>query len=340
LNHAGASEPLVKFLDSQRMLVNRALEAWLPSANHCPALLAHAIHYAVFPGGKRLRPMLTLLASHACNGTTHDAMPAACAVELVHCYSLVHDDLPAMDDDDLRRGRPTCHKVFGEAVAILTGDALLTLAFGILSQYSRSPELAAACCVELAGAAGASGMVGGQVDDIMATQPTASASAFLAPNDPAISGTAASGTTGQAHDTGKMDPSESRSSKSAVEMLESMHARKTGALLRASVRLGGLAAGAAPEAIGALDRYGERIGLVFQITDDLLDVRGEESVTGKRLGKDASRGKVTFPRLLGLDGSRCKAGALCAEACDALAPLGERAQLLEELARFILERDR
>jgi geranylgeranyl diphosphate synthase type II len=294
---------LVEFLESQRELVHRALDEWLPKQDGCPDILSRAMHYAVFPGGKRLRPMLTLLASHVCGGTTEAALPAACAVELVHCYSLIHDDLPAMDDDDLRRGRPTCHKVFGEAMAILAGDALLTLAFEVLARYSQSPILAATCCQELAMASGASGMVGGQVDDIVASG-----------GNP--------------------------STYSSANMLESIHARKTGALLRACLRLGALTASADSDAIQSLDTYGQRVGLAFQITDDLLDVQGEESVAGKRLGKDNSRGKLTFPRLLGTEQSRQKARTMCSEACAALTPFGRRAELLNELACFILERDR
>jgi geranylgeranyl diphosphate synthase type II len=157
-------------MERLRACVDRALDAWLPAEPDCPRPLAEAMRYAVFPGGKRLRPILVLLASEACGGSDERAMPAACAVELVHCYSLVHDDLPAMDDDDLRRGRPTCHKVFGEALAILAGDALLTLAFQILAQRFRPSELAGEACTVLASAVGAAGMVGGQVEDLVAAQ--------------------------------------------------------------------------------------------------------------------------------------------------------------------------
>jgi geranylgeranyl diphosphate synthase, type II len=304
LNRAVAPTSLLAFLESRVQLVQRALDEYLPATNDCPTRLVEAMRYAVFPGGKRLRPMLTLLASHVCGGAPDAALPAACAVELVHCYSLIHDDLPAMDDDDLRRGRPTCHKLFGEAMAILAGDALLTLAFEVLTRHSKSPELATVCCFELARAAGAAGMVGGQVDDI--------------------------------RETGGENPSPNGS----IEMLESMHARKTGALLRACLRLGALTAGAESKVLQALDVYGQRIGLAFQITDDLLDVQGEESAAGKRVGKDLSRGKLTFPRLLGMEASRQKANAICGEACAAIEPLGQRAELLKQLARFILERDR
>ncbi len=294
---------LAESLDTHRTAVDAALEGWLPHEMDCPESLAAAMRYAVFPGGKRLRPMLVILACESCGGTIQAAMPAACAVELVHCYSLVHDDLPAMDDDDLRRGRPSCHKEFGEALAILAGDAMLTLAFEVLARQARSDQLAAAWCRELAMAAGACGMVGGQVEDIQATE-------------------------------------NGRVTHDPVEHLKSIHARKTGALLRASVRMGGLAADASPAAFQALDVFGQKIGLAFQITDDLLDTCGEEAATGKRVGKDHGRGKLTFPGLIGSDESRRMLKDLCDQACAALAPLGSRAERLKDLALFIVERDR
>jgi geranylgeranyl diphosphate synthase type II len=294
---------LTEYLESRRAAVDAALEACLPAVPEVPELLAAAMYYAVFPGGKRLRPTLVLLAAEAAGGDDSLAMPAACAVELVHCYSLAHDDLPAMDDDDLRRGRPTCHKKFGDAMAILAGDALLTLAFETLSRQDAAPELAAASCRELASAVGARGMVGGQVDDMAASE----------------------GGTGN---------------RLTVEVLKSIHVRKTGALLRACLRLGGLAADASAEAMRALDGYGQKIGLAFQITDDLLDVCGAESATGKRVGKDKGRGKLTFPGVVGVDESRRMACDLFRGACEQLGPLGSRAGRLKELAQFIVERDR
>jgi geranylgeranyl diphosphate synthase type II len=299
LSSGTVSSPLLDRLESLRAAVDAALDRWLPTEADCPAALAAAIRYAVFPAGKRLRPMLVLLGCEACGGRHEAALPAACAVELVHCYSLVHDDLPAMDDDDLRRGRPTCHKQFGEALAILAGDALLTLAFETLARHCETPALVAASVRELAAAAGAAGMVGGQADDI----------ATVIPDD-------------------------------ALGRIQSIHARKTGALLRASVRLGGLAAAAGPDAMAALDGYGRNIGLLFQIADDLLDAHGEESKAGKRVGKDAGRGKLTYPAIVGAEQSWSMAHELCEEACDQLEPLGSRAEPLRELARFILERDR
>jgi geranylgeranyl diphosphate synthase type II len=254
--------------------------------------------------------MLVLMAAEACGGSLSSAMPAACAVEMIHAYSLIHDDLPAMDDDDLRRGRPTCHKVFGEAIAILAGDGLLSLAFQVLAEGVRPPTVAAACCAALAEASGPCQLVGGQADDMAggAAVPAAGAGETPAPQN-------------------------------GRERLESIHARKTGAMIRVSLRLGGMTAGAAAESLAALDEYGRRLGLAFQITDDLLDVRSSEENMGKRVGKDAAKGKLTFPGLLGIDASAARAARLIAEACAALAPLGPPAESLVTLARYVLERD-
>jgi len=259
--------------------------------------LAEAMHYSLLSPGKRLRPLLVLLAARACGGDEQKAMPAACAVEMVHAYSLIHDDLPAMDDDDLRRGRPTCHKVYGEAMAILAGDAILALAFETLTGMNGSPAVVVECCRTLAHAAGCERLVGGQADDMA-----------LGDGD------------------------------SSVERIESIHGRKTGALIGASLRLGGLAADAGAAQLDSLAEYGWRIGLLFQIIDDLLDVRGDAAALGKRVGKDSDRGKLTFPAVLGVDGSMDRAEQLTAEACDALRPLPER-ELLASLARYILERN-
>ena len=250
-----------------------------------------------------------------------DPWPAACAVEMIHAYSLIHDDLPAMDDDDLRRGLPTCHKKFGEALAILAGDALQTTAFQVLAD-GYPPTTAAAACKELARAAGPAGMIGGQVDDM------------------AASGIAASGR----RETAGMSHQPAHAGRSPVESLEHLHARKTGALIRASLRLGALAA-FAPDAAPAdvmerLDGYGRRLGLAFQITDDLLDVEGSADRTGKRVGKDAGRGKLTYPGLLGAEESRRRAERLCREAREQLEPLGPAAAHLLALASYVLERDR
>ncbi|MGO9109703.1 MAG: polyprenyl synthetase family protein [Thermoguttaceae bacterium] len=270
----------------------------------CPDPLREAIRYSLLAPGKRLRPMLALLAAEACGGSLSMAMPAACAVEMIHAYSLIHDDLPAMDDDDLRRGRPTCHKVFGEAMAILAGDGLLSLAFQVLAEGVRPQTVAAACCAALAEASGPCQLVGGQADDVAADR---------------------AGVDCTIHDR---------------EHLESIHARKTGAMIRVSLRLGGMTVGAEPEPLKALDEYGKRLGLAFQITDDLLDVRSTEENMGKRVRKDAEKGKITFPGLLGVDESAAHAEKLIADACVALEPLGPQAEGLIALARYVLERDR
>lgn len=270
-----------------------------------PHRLAEAIRYSLLAPAKRLRPLLVLMAAETCGGTLSQAMPAACAVEMVHTYSLIHDDLPAMDDDDLRRGRPTNHKVFGEALAILAGDALLALAFETLAREIAPPATAAACCRVLARAAGPCALVAGQTEDL------------------------AWETAGQT-----LPPEE------ALDHLESIHRRKTGAMFLASLELGGLAAHANAAQHAALAEYGRHMGLAFQIVDDLLDVAGDEAALGKRVQKDAGRGKLTFPGLLGVEESRARARNLVDLACAAVAPLGAAAEGLEALARFVLERER
>ena len=293
------SSAFLSLADRLRGEIESALNESTQLGPGCPQGLREAMRYSLLGPGKRLRPMLVLLAAESCGGTVQRAMPAACAVEMVHAYSLIHDDLPAMDDDDLRRGRPACHKVFGDALAILAGDALVALAFQLLAERIRPPAVAAACCGVLAEAAGPCHLVGGQADDI-------------APPD----------------------------AEAGLETLESIHARKTGALIRASLRLGGLAAGADAAALAALDRYGRALGLAFQITDDLLDVRGTEDVIGKRAGKDAGQGKLTFPLLLGVEASLRRAEQLIHQACAALEVFGPQAGGLEALARYVLERNR
>jgi len=290
---------LTQYASEVRQRVDAALQAYTSFAAGCPVRLREAIQYSLLAPGKRLRPMLVLLATEACGGTMEAALPAACAVEMIHTYSLIHDDLPAMDDDDLRRGLPTCHKKFDEATAILAGDALLAQAFEVLAKDVRPPAVAAACCAALAEAAGACQMVGGQADDTHG-------------------GWQAGG----------------------IRALELLHQRKTGAMIRVSLRLGAMIAGADPAQRDALDEFGWRLGLAFQVTDDLLDVCGDETLVGKRLGKDSQHGKVTFPSLLGIDGSWQRAKQLITEACDALAPLGARTGGLEAVARYVLERNR
>ncbi|WP_435017400.1 polyprenyl synthetase family protein [Tundrisphaera sp. TA3] len=293
---------LAESMKDARLRVEQALAGFLPDSSDlgCPPRLVEAMRYSLMGGGKRLRPVLALMAAEACGAPPDAAMPAACALEMVHTYSLIHDDLPSMDDDDLRRGRPTCHKAFDEATAVLAGDALLTLAFEVVARHTRPAEAAAACVLALAEGAGPSGMVGGQMADLLAE--------------------------------GRPDPT--------LDALEAIHRRKTGALLRSSLKMGGIVAGADERTLLALDHYGHAVGLAFQIVDDLLDVQGDEAKLGKRVNKDHGLGKWTYPGLLGLEGSRRHARAQAEEAVAALAPLGDRGDRLRALALDLLERDR
>ncbi len=281
--------------------VNAALETWLPSAKTHPETLHQAMRYAALSGGKRIRPILTYASGQAVGIERKRLDGPACAVELIHSYSLVHDDLPAMDDDDLRRGQPTCHRAFDEATAILAGDALQTLAFYVLSkdggmQAGQTERLR--MIEQLACASGSRGMVGGQALDLQAV--------------------------GKELDL--------------VE-LENMHIHKTGALIRASVCLGTLLdPDADPETLRRLDRYAKCIGLAFQIRDDVLDVEGETATLGKTQGKDQALNKPTYPGLLGLSEAREKAEALSAEAIECLGVLGSEAEPLRALAAFIIGR--
>ena len=282
-----------KFCDQ----VDAALDELTSYGPGCPDPLREAIRHIVLAPGKRLRPTLVLMASDVCGECNHVSVAAACAVEMIHTYSLIHDDLPAMDDDDLRRGRPTCHLVFGEATAILAGDALLAQAFEVLAGCGAEPSVVARCCRELAQAAGACALVGGQADDLAAPEAVAE-----------------------------------------LGLLESIHARKTGAMFRVSLRIGALLGGATDEQYEQLDTYGEKLGLAFQITDDLLDLTGNDNHLGKRTGKDDEHHKLTFPSLLGVQESENRAAQLVDEACQALDSFGDRAKGLEMLARYVLER--
>jgi geranylgeranyl diphosphate synthase type II len=298
-------EHLNHYLREKRAEVEKRLEQALRPEAGVPQSLREAMRYSLLAPGKRLRPILAVMAAEACGGPEADPWPAAVAVEMIHAYSLIHDDLPAMDDDDLRRGQPTCHKEFGEALAILAGDALLTMAFQVLAE-GYPPRTAASCCQELARAAGASGMVGGQVDDLAWEQ----------------------------------------GGERNLAGLENLHLRKTGALIRASLRMGALAAYAhrnsppPPELLEGLDGYGRCLGLAFQIIDDLLDVEGDAGQTGKRVGKDAARGKLTYPGFLGIADSRQRAQRLGREAADYLKHVEADVDLLLALIPWILERDR
>ncbi len=289
---------------TRREAVDAALRSALRRhAADAPPRLAEAMAYSLLAPGKRLRPLLAAFACEAVGGAFEASLPAGGAVEMIHAYSLIHDDLPAMDDDDLRRGRPTSHKQFGEAMAILAGDALQTLAFETLAT-GYPPRTAAVSCAELARAAGAVGMVGGQVLDL------------------------------EAESGGAAD----------LAGLEGIHRRKTGALFRAALRLGALAAlgeaGVPDDVRAAIDRYAAAFGLAFQIADDLLDVEGSEAKTGKKVGKDAARGKLTYPGLLGVEASRAKARDLAAEAAAAVERFGTAGAPLARLAAAAVERDR
>jgi farnesyl diphosphate synthase len=273
----------------------RALGDVLPPDDEIPVDLHRAMRYAALGGGKRLRPLLTYATGFALGHDGPDLDAPACAVELIHAYSLVHDDLPAMDDDDMRRGRPTCHIVFGEAMAILAGDALQALAFEILARGNRARGME--MLSTLGYACGAEGMAGGQALDLNAT-----------------------------------------GRKLSLTELEYMHACKTGALIRAAVRLGALTASADKQSLETLDRYASALGLAFQVRDDILDVEGASEVLGKTAGKDAAQGKSTFPSLMGLDASRARLAELTHAALDAIAPFGERGGLLRELALYAAHR--
>jgi geranylgeranyl diphosphate synthase, type II len=388
-------------LVSLRELVHARLETYVlgtaaSDASGCPDTLREAMAYSLLAGGKRLRPVLVLLACEACGGSIEAALPAACAIEMIHTYSLIHDDLPAMDDDDYRRGRLTNHKVFGEAMAILAGDALLTLAFEVIARDTQPGSVAAACCADLASAAGWCGMVAGQVADIegesregvdgrglmgerkeedapAATSGSCLSSLSSRPTEEPLTltlspqsrgeGTRQEATLSPDQRSGDARPSEGTrppltltlspqsrgegtrqeaildARAASLAQLEEIHRRKTGRLLCSAVTLGARVAQADAKLVNRLEEFGNRVGLAFQIADDLLDVTGDAAKLGKGVGKDATLGKMTYPALLGVEESRRKADALIDEACQLLKPLGERGQKLIELARFVTQRD-
>ena len=292
---------LETYLQAQQQRLEIALDHYLPAPDADPPALSEAMRYSVFAGGKRVRPILLLAATEAVGGDAEAVLPAACALEFVHTYSLIHDDLPAMDDDDYRRGQLTSHKVFGEAVAILAGDALLTYAFEVMAGPDLTARFAPAVLLEathyLARAAGFCGMVGGQVVD-MASE-------------------------------GREVP---------LDVLEYIHCYKTGALIGAAVAIGGLLGGGSAAQLEALKRYGQAIGLAFQIADDVLDVEGDSAALGKQAGQDEKHGKATYPALLGLEASRQHAATLLNEAFAALSDFDAGAERLRQLARFVVHR--
>ena len=291
-----------EYLKREKERVDTALESYLPLETEFPPTIHRAMRYSVFAGGKRVRPILVLASAEAVKGSKEKVLPVACALELIHTYSLIHDDLPAMDNDDMRRGKPTNHKVFGDAVAILAGDALLTLAFEILSTkipFEGEGEVKVVLRVihEISRAAGSMGMVGGQVVDI-----------------------------------------ESQGKSIDFPLLEYMHIHKTGVLILSSIRAGAILCMAGRREMDALTRYGEALGLAFQIADDILDVEGVSEAMGKRRGGDIAQEKVTYPSILGLDESKKRAEELIAIAISAVDIFGEEAEPLRFLARYIVER--
>ncbi|HWI40838.1 MAG TPA: farnesyl diphosphate synthase [Verrucomicrobiae bacterium] len=291
---------LKTYLSERCRMVDEALEHYLPAEDELPASLHRSMRYSIFAGGKRIRPVLMLAACEAAGGTAAAALPAACAMEMIHTYSLVHDDLPAMDDDDLRRGRPTNHKVFGEATAILAGDALLTEAFFVLAgcRAGVPDSVILEVIREIALSAGSRGMVGGQTVDM------------------------------ESEGNGEVE----------FPVVQYIHTHKTGALIRASVKAGALLAGGDAETCRALTRYGEAVGLAFQIADDVLDVEGTTEEMGKDAGSDQARGKATYPAAVGLAESKRMAAELVEQAISSIAALGEAAEPLREIARYVVAR--
>jgi geranylgeranyl diphosphate synthase, type II len=291
---------LEAYLEGQRLRIERALEGYFPLDPGSPHRLTEAVRYSLLGGGKRIRPILLLAACEAVGGDVERAMPYGCALEMIHVYSLIHDDLPAMDDDELRRGRPTNHVVFGEALAILAGDALLCEAFDVLlrsAERDGEPQRMVRAALEIAMAGGARGMVGGQAADMAA---------------------------------------EGREPDLAT--VEFIHVRKTGALLRAAVRAGAIVGGADAAALQQLSRYGDALGLAFQVADDILDAEAPSSVTGKAEGRDGARHKATYPAVLGLPAAKQRARQLLEHSLAALTELDARAEPLRGIARFVVER--
>jgi geranylgeranyl diphosphate synthase type II len=287
-------------LVSRQKLIERALDRYLPKANAKPATLHRAMRYSLFAGGKRLRPILCLAAAEACGGKIGNALPLACALECIHTYSLVHDDLPSMDNDDFRRGRPTCHKVFGDGIAVLAGDALLTIAFEIVSRTKPAPRYDISVLLrEIAVAAGSQRLIAGQVADL-----------------------------------------EAEGKNVKRDQLQFIHENKTAAILKSSVRLGAMSANADARKLSAITRFGQRLGLAFQIIDDILDVTQTSEILGKSAGKDVAAKKATYPAVIGLEKSRAEARQLTRQAHSALSVFSSHdAEPLHALANYLLERE-
>jgi len=293
---------LKAYLKEHCILVDAALDRFLPNETELPHSVHKAMRYSVFAGGKRVRPILMLAACQAVGGDCNSAIPAACAIEMIHTYSLIHDDLPAMDDDDFRRGNPTNHKVFGEAIAILAGDALLTEAFKLASDPRYvdgcDPSGMLAVVHEIATCAGSYGMVGGQVADM--------------------------------ESEGRHDID--------LATVQYIHTHKTGALIKASVVAGALLGGASAQQLAAITRYGEAAGLAFQIADDILDIEGTTEQIGKDAGSDQARGKATYPAVIGLAAAKEEAESMMSEALKSLGCFGTEADPLREIARYVVQR--
>ena len=290
---------LKNYLRARQQEVDRALDRFLPKASAKPATIHKAMRYSLFAGGKRLRPILCLAAAEACGGLKKSALPLACAMECIHTYSLIHDDLPSMDNDDFRRGRATCHKVFGDGIAVLAGDAMLTIAFEIAAQAETWPRYDMRELLrEIAVAAGSRKLIAGQVADLEGE--------------------------GAAHTRAQ---------------LRYIHENKTAALLTTSVRLGAMSANATPTQLAAVSAFGRSLGLAFQVIDDILDVTQTSEKLGKSAGKDVAAKKATYPAVLGLEESRREAQRLTTQADAALEPLGERAEVLRALADHLLNRE-
>jgi geranylgeranyl diphosphate synthase type II len=296
--HPSATMKLPAFFEEDRAAVDAALDRLLPAETTQPSSIHEAMRYSVFAGGKRIRPILCLETARIFAADVTPALHPACAIEFIHTYSLIHDDLPALDNDDLRRGKPTCHKKFGEATAILAGDALLTLAFKTISASPVEATRGIAMVAEVATAAGTvKGMVGGQVADL-----------------------------------------EAEGKRVAPKMLEFIHRSKTAALIRASVTAGGVCAGASAEDVARLRRFGESIGWAFQVTDDILDVEESSAALGKTAGKDIAQQKATYPAVYGLERAHEIANELATRAIAELAPYAERAERLRDIAEYLVLR--
>lgn len=291
---------LKAYLKERKKLVDAAIDRCLPTADTDPAIVHEAMRHSTIDSGKRIRPILILAACDAVGGKIDAAMPAACAIECIHTFSLIHDDLPCMDDDDFRRGKPTAHKVYGEAMALLAGDALFALAFQMVAQSEGASKDAIVEVIRiLADATGTNGMVGGQVLDMVA-----------------------------------------QGSAATLEQIEKIHRRKTGALLEAAVVIGGYLAGGSDKQISALSTYGKNIGLAFQIADDILDLQGDAEKLGKPIGSDLKLDKATYPSVLGIEKSKELGKKAVNDAIEALSIFDERAEPLRLIARYIVERDR